>query len=257
MRRVVSAAVLGLSTVLLSGCLQVEQTLTLERDLSGKAGFALNLDMESLVPIMATMKKSMEGKGTLPTEAELAEARKEILGSQKSNLRDIEKEKQEFARQLPPGVTLLDAKMKEDGLKFAANVLVGFDKASKLSQIRFTKTDAQPDAPGNNPVDSPFAGLTVVDDGKTVLVTTPVTNPLADQEQKAAQAQLDAALTGLIQQMFQGLRIVVKITSPLEVVEHNAHRREGATLVWDYDFTNIQKMNADQLKSGVRVTFRK
>ena len=84
MHRFVAAVVLGLAAFATSACLQVEQTLTLERDLSGKAGFAMNLDMESLVPIMATLKKSTDGKGGVPTAADLAEARKELLTSQKS-----------------------------------------------------------------------------------------------------------------------------------------------------------------------------
>lgn len=257
MYRSVAAAVLGLSTVAMSGCLQLEQTLTLEKDLSGKAGFAMNLDMESLVPIMAAFKKSMDGTGTVPTEAELAEARKEIVGTHKSNIRDVEKDKQQFERQLPPGVKLLDLQAKDDGLKVAANFLVGFDEVSKLSQIRFPKNSGRPDAMGTSPVDSPFGALKVVADGQTVLVTTPVKNPLAEEEEKVAQAPFDAALTGLIQQLFNGVHIVFRITSPFEVLEHNAHRREGATLIWDYDFAKIQKMSSEQMNAGIRVKYRK
>ena len=257
MYRFVAAAVLGLSTVAMSGCLQLEQTLTLEKDLSGKAGFAMNLDMESLVPIMATVKKSMEGKDGVPTAAELAEARKEIVGTHKSNIRDVEKDKQQFERQLPPGVKLLDLQAKDDGLKVAANFLVGFDEVSKLSQIRFPKNSDRPDAMGTNPVDSPFGALKVVADGQTVLVTTPVKNPLAEEEEKVAQAPFDAALTGLIQQLFNGVHIVFRITSPFEVLEHNAHRRECATLIWDYDFAKIQKMSSEQMNAGIRVKYRK
>ncbi|HEX7780647.1 MAG TPA: hypothetical protein VF424_15465 [Vicinamibacterales bacterium] len=260
MYRFVAAAVLGLSTVAMSGCLQLEQTLTLEKDLSGKAGFAMNLDMESLVPIMATVKKSMEGKSGAPTAAELAEARTEVVGTHKSNIRDVEKDKLEFERQLPPGVKLLDLQAKDDGLKVAANFLVGFDQVSKLSQIRFPKNSERgerPDAMGTNPVDSPFGALKVVADGQTILVTTPVTNPLAEEEEKVSQAPLDAALTGVIQQLFNGVHIVFRITSPFEVLEHNAHRREGPTLIWDYDFAKIQKMTSEQMNAGIRVKYRK
>jgi hypothetical protein len=257
MHRFVAAAVLGLAAFATSACLQVEQTLTLERDLSGKAGFAMNLDMESLVPIMATLKKSTDGKGGVPTAAELAEARKELLSSQKSEKSDFEKEKKEFESQLPAGVTLLDAQAKEDGLKMAASFLLGFDQVSKLSQIQFPKSGSQPDAMGTNPVDSPFGGLKVVTEGQTILVTTPVENPLAEQQEKTSQMPMDAAALGLIQQMFKGVRMVVKITAPFDVVEHNAHRREGTTLIWDYDFLNLQKLTPEQMKAGVRVRFRR
>ena len=257
MHRFVAAVVLGLAAFATSACLQIEQTLTLERDLSGKAGFAMNLDMESLVPIMATLKKSTDGKGGVPTAAEVAEARKELLSSQKSEKSDFEKEKKGFESQLPAGVTLLDAQAKEDGLKMAASFLLGFDQVSKLSQIQFPKSGSQPDAMGTNPVDSPFGGLKVVTEGQTILVTTPVENPLAEQQEKTSQMPMDAAALGLIQQMFKGVRMVVKITAPFDVVEHNAHRREGTTLIWDYDFLNLQKLTPEQMKQGVRVRFRR
>ncbi|HYN05924.1 MAG TPA: hypothetical protein VES67_00905 [Vicinamibacterales bacterium] len=256
MHRFVAAVVLGLSAFATSACLQIEQTLTLERDLSGKAGFAMNLDMESLVPIMATMKKSMEGKGTVPTAAELAEARKELLSSQKTEKPDFEQEKKEFENQLPAGVKLLDAQAKEDGLKMAASFLLGFDQVSKLSQIQFPKSGSQPDAMGTNPVDSPFGGLKVVSEGQTILITTPIENPLAGQQEKTSQMPMDAAALGLIQQMFKGVRMSFKITAPFEVAEHNAHRREGTTLIWDYDL-NTTKLTPEQMKQGVRVRFRR
>ena len=33
-----------------------------------------------------------------------------------------------------------------------------------------------------------------------------------------------------MEDMFKGLRVAFKITAPFEVVEHNAHRKEGNTL---------------------------
>ncbi len=262
MHRFVVAVVLGISTVAVSGCLEVEQTLTLERDLSGKAGFSMNLNMEGLVPIMATMKKSMDGKGAVPTAADLEAARKELMASQKSGFGDLEtgkfeKEKKEFESQLPAGVKLLDAQAKEDGLKVSANFLLGFDQVSKLNKVTFPKSATGAEEIGKNPVDSPFGGLQVVTEGQTVLVSTPVTNPLADQQEKTAQMPMDAVAMGMIEAMFKGVRMVFKITSPLDVVEHNAHRREGTTLIWDYDIASLQKMNADQAKQGVRVRYRR
>lgn len=257
MHRFVAAVVLGVSALATSACLQVEQTLTLERDLSGKAGFAMNLDMESLVPIMAAFKKSMDGKGTVPTAAELAEARKELLANQKTEKKDLEQEKKEFESQLPAGVKLIDAQAKEDGLKVAASFLLGFDQVSKLSQVKFPKSGDKADAMGGtNPVESPFGGLKVVTEGQTILITTPVDNPLADQQEKTSQMPMDAAVVGLVQQLFKGVRMSFKITAPFEVVEHNAHRREGTTLIWDYDLTN-PKITPDQMKQGVRVRFRR
>ena len=256
MHRFVVAAAIGLFSIVTSGCLEIEQTLTLERDLSGKAGFSLNLDMEPIVPLMATMKKSMEGGGA-PTAAELAAARKEMLGSQKSNIGDFEKDKKEFQSKLPPGLTLLDANAKEDGLKMAASFLIGFDQVAKLKQIEMPKSGDRSGAGGQSPVDSPFGGLDVVTEGNSVLVTSAVANPVADQQKQAEQMPVDKAGLAMMEQMFKGVRVAFKITSPLEVVEHNAHRREGSTLVWDYNLASLQKLSAEQLKQGVRVRFRR
>lgn len=256
MHRFVVAAAIGLLSIAASGCLEIEQALTLERDLSGTAGFSLNLDLEPLVPLMATMKKSMEGGGA-PTAAELEAARKEMLGSQKSNLGDFEKDRKEFESQLPAGITLLDAKAKEDGLKMAASFLLGFDQVAKLKKIRMPKSGERADAAGGSAVDSPFGGLDVVTEGQTILVTSAVQNPVADQQKQAEEMPVDAGGLAMIEQLFKGVRIAFKITSPLEVVEHNAHRRDGTTLVWDYNLTTLKQLTPDQLKQGVRVRFRK
>jgi len=255
MRRFVTSAVLGISAIAMSGCLAIEQTLTLERDMSGKAGLSLDLDMEPLVLVMATMKKSMEGGG-VPTAADLAAARKEMLSSQKSNMGDFENDKKEFQSKLPSGVTLLDATAKEDGLKMSASFLLGFDQVAKLKQIEMPK-GARPDAAGTSPMESPFGGLNVVAEGQTVLVTSAVQNPVADQQEKVSQMPVDKSALAMVEQLFKGVRMAFKITSPLEVMEHNAHRREGTTLIWDYNVTSLQKMTPDQLKQGVRVRFRK
>ena len=169
---------------------------------------------------------------------------------------DFENDKKEFQSKLPSGVTLLDATAKEDGLKMSASFLLGFDQVSKLKQIEMPK-GARSDGAGANPMESPFGGLNVVAEGQTVLVTSAVQNPVADQQEKVSQMPVDKSALGMMEQLFKGVRMAFKITSPLEVIEHNAHRREGTTLIWDYNVTSLQKMTPDQLKQGVRVRFRK
>jgi hypothetical protein len=201
------------------------------------------------------MKKSMEGKTGDPTAAEIAEARKEMLASKKTETTsDFEKDKKDFLSKLPPGVTLIDASMKEDGLKIAVNFVLGFDNASKLSKIVFPKKqESGPGAPGN-PVDAPFGGLQLVDEGSTILITSPVENPAADQ---TAQMPPDPGMAKQVEAMFKGLRVAFKITAPFDVVEHTAHRKEGATLVWDYNMQSLQKLTPEQMKRGIRVRYKK
>lgn len=253
------AAVLGLSGLLLTGCFDIEQTLTLEKDMSGKAGFTMKVDMEPMVGFMTRMQRSMQGKEGEPTAAELAEARKQFLAQRKDDPKgNFEQSKAELQNKLPKGVTLLDSSFKDEELKFAANFLFGFDHIDKLRQIEFPKSGNEQAGPGgDNPVESPFGGLQVVDEGATFLVTSPTQNPVAEQTEQASQMELSPEDKKQMEEMFKGLRVAFKITSPFEVVEHNAHRKQGNTLVWEYDIKKLESMKPDEAMQGVRVRYKK
>jgi hypothetical protein len=259
--RMFAAAALGTLGLLTAGCFDIEQTLSLEKDMSGKAGFTMKFDMEPMVVFMTRMQREMAGKTGEPTKEELDAARKEMLASKKSETKnDFEKDKKELQNKLPKGVTLLDSSFKEDGLQIAANFLFGFDNVSKLNQIQFPKKGEEGEQAGppgsQNPVESPFNGLKVVDEGKTILITSPTENPLAEQKEQA-EMNLDPDAKKQMEEMFKGLRVAFKITAPFQVVEHNAHRKEGNTLIWEYDLKSLEKMKPEQLAQGVRVRYKK
>ena len=246
----------------ISGCFSIEQTMTFEKNLSGTAGVTMQVDLEPLVGFMVMMKHSMSDKpGTpgKPSEEEIAAARKELLASAgKSRTIDLEQERKLAESQLPAGVKLLDAAFKEDGLKLTAKLLLGFDHASKLEQIKFDKKPgAAAGGPLDNPMDDPLGGLKVIDEGKTFLVTSPAKNPMGDQKAEMEQMPMDAELKALVDSMMSGVRVAVRLTSPFEVVEHNAHRKEGNTLVWDYNYASLQKMSLAEVEQGIRVRYRK
>lgn len=260
----IAAAALGLCALVLAGCFDVEQTLTLEKNMSGKAGYAMKFDMKPMVAFMAGMKRQMEGKEGPPTAAEMAEVEKEMLASRKSQTTIPTKE--EIAKKLPKGITLLDSKIQEDGLKFGMNMLFGFDHVSKLQEIDLKEAkpeQAQEGAPpgpgGQGPdlVDSPFGGLQFKDEGDTFLVTSPTSNPLAEQTEQADQMQLSPEEKKQVEDMLGQLRVAFKITAPFQVVEHNAHRKEGNTLVWEYDLDSFEKMKPEELAQGVKVRYKK
>jgi hypothetical protein len=243
-----------LSGFLVTGCFDIEQTLTLERDMSGKAGFTMKVDMEPMVLFMTQMQREMEGKTGAPSAAELDKARKDFLASGKTETTgDFEKDKKDLQNKLPKGVTLEDAKFTQDGLKMVANLLFGFDKVAKLSEIELPKKDAQ-GGPGN-PIDTPFGGLQLVDDGKTVLITSPVSNPMSDSQNGPMPPDPD--MQKQMMDLFKGLRVAFRITAPFDVLEQNATRKEGNTLIWEYDFTSLSTMKAEDLAKGIRVKYRK
>ena len=262
-----AAAVLGLCALVLTGCFDIEQTLTLEKNMSGKAGYAMKFDMKPMVAFMAGMKRQMEGKEGPPTAEEIAAVEKDMLASSKAQRKIPSKE--EIAKDLPKGITLLHSKMQEDGLAFGMDMLFGFDHVSKLKDIDLKKPEeaqAQPqEAPvpagtggaEPSPMDSPFGGLQFKDEGDTFLVTSPTSNPLAEQTEQASQMEMSPEEKKQVEDMLGKLRVAFKITAPFQVVEHNAHRKDGNTLVWEFDLDSFEKMKPEDLAQGVRVRYKK
>jgi hypothetical protein len=260
----IAAAVLGLSGLLLAGCFDIEQTLTLEKNMSGKAGYAMKFDMKPMVGFMAGMKRAMEGKEGPPTAEEIAAVEQEMLASRKAQTTIPTRE--EIAKKLPKGITLLDSKVQEDGLKFGMDMLFGFDHVSKLQEIDLKTPEpgqAQeaatpgPGAQGPSPMESPFGGLQFKDEGDTFLVTSPANNPIADQTEQASQMEMSPEEKKQVEDMLGKLRVAFKITAPFQVVEHNAHRKDGNTLVWEYNLDSFEKMKPEELAQGVRVRYKK
>lgn len=245
-------AVLG---VLLAGCFDLEESVDLDRNLTGKASFSATVDLGAMVVPMLMMQRQMSGKTGDPTPAEIAAARQDMIAQQKSDPSKAPSvpKREEIEKGLPPGVRLLDVGTEDKGdLKLRMHVLFGFDDLNKLMQIRDPKKEEKaaegagggPAGANANLFDKPFAGLTLKDEGKTVLVSTEFGNPVsagaASQSLTGGEATPEAKKT--MEQIFQGLRIRFKLTTPLEVVDSNATRRDGKTLVWDYDAAAIEKL---------------
>ena len=252
------AIVLGLSSFLVTGCFDIERTLTLERNMSGKAGFSMKVDMEPMVIFMTQMKREMDGKKGPPTAAEIAEAKQDFLkNGKKETTGDFEQGKKELRAALPKGVTLLDAAVNDEGLKMGVNMLFGFDNPAKLAQIKKLKKPDEKGGP-SNPADDPFDGLKIVDDGKTVTITTEVQNPVDEAKKEASPTEKpDPAVQKQMEDLFKGFRVAFKITTPFTVLESNATRKEGNTLIWEYDLKSIEKMKPEELKQGIRVKYKK
>jgi hypothetical protein len=264
---VVVGLVGGLS-LLLSGCFDVEQSLVLKKDLSGTAGFRMAVNFEPMVLMMMRMQRQMAGKEGEPTAAEIAQAKEEFLASKKSEAQPSpETAKAELEKSLPPGVKLLDSGFKDEGLKLQMHFAFGFDNVSKLQQIKLSsdkkegkaegKEDGAPPKPGGkNPFDTPFGDLQITDEGKTLLLTTKATDPMAEQTQQMG-GEMTPEMKKQMEDAFQGLRVAWKIETPFEVLESNATRREGKTLIWEYDLKTFEKMTPQQRAEGIRLRLKK
>ncbi|MDE3155270.1 MAG: hypothetical protein KGN76_09210 [Acidobacteriota bacterium] len=258
LRRLAVVLLVGIALVT-TGCLDIEETVTLNRNLSGQAGFSMKVDAEPLVPFMAAMQRQMQGKSGPPTAQDLAAARAEMLKDANPK-EDFEKDKREMAQSLPPGVKLLNADFTQNGLKSAASAMFSFENLAALRQVMFDKpssTDADQGGGPQNPVSQPFDGLEVKDQGSTILITSSVVDPMTGAKSQMQQMPMDAAMQQQFAAIFKGLRVAVKITAPFTIVEQNATRKEGNTLIWEFDTSKLQTMTPDQIAHGIRVVYKK
>ncbi|HEV7514877.1 MAG TPA: hypothetical protein VGR07_01125 [Thermoanaerobaculia bacterium] len=261
MKTIRPCALLALAVVsaLLAGCFDVEQSMSLEKDLSGTAGFAMTVNFEPMALMMLRMQREMAGTKGDPTPAEIEKAKQDFLASKKdkSPAADFAAKRAEFEKSLPPGVQLVDGGADDQGLKMRAHFKFRFDNVAKLGQIRFTKDEAQQQSGPKNPYDEPFAGIKVVDEGKTVLLTSATVDPLKKQQEEKGGPELTPEMKQQMAEAFKGFRVAFKLDTPMAVVESNATRRDGHTLYWEYDLPTLEKMSKEQAQTGIRVRLRK
>ena len=262
-RKIFPFAVASLS-LLLTGCFDVEQTLVLKKDLSGTAGFRMMVNLEPMVLMMTRMQRQMSGKEGEPTAAEIAQAKKEFLASKKTEKGPSPAEqKAEVEKSLPPGVKLLDGGVEDKDFKILAHFNFGFDDVDKLKQIKLGNPHAAggegapPSQPGTqNPFDTPFGDLQIDRQGDTLLLTTKPTNPMEKQSEEMGGVDMDPASKKQMEEAFKGLRVAWKIETPFKVLESNATRREGKTLIWEYTLDTFEKMTPQQRAEGIRAKFK-
>jgi hypothetical protein len=254
-------AIAVLSMVLLGGCFEVEQSINLNKDLSGTADFHLGVDLEPMIVVMAQFGREMEGKTGPMTAAELAKAKAEFKKSEKKSSTKDEPSKADMEKELPEGVKLLSYGVKEREFGMDSNFQFGFDKLSHLVGVHLpSKKGEGADPTKKNVIDSPFEGMEVSEKGDTITIRTKPQNPTASVKEQAADApKLDPATEKMVKDAFAKMRVAYRITAPFTIVSHNATRREGNTLVWEYDMAAFEKMEKSKKLDdmGVRVTYRR
>ncbi len=247
------------SLFLLTGCFEIDQSIDLKKDLSGTADFHLGVDLEPMVVVMAQFAREMEGKTGPLTAEELAKAKAEFKKSSKKESPKQDVSREEIERSLPEGVKLLDYKMTDREFGLASDFKFGFDQISRLIDVKLPSKEGG-DPTQKSVIESPFQGLELSEKGDTITIRTKPQNPVESVKEQAGDApKLDAATEKLVRDAFGKMRVSYRITAPFTIVSHNATRREGNTLVWEYNMEAFEKME----KSGkvddaqLRVTYRK
>jgi hypothetical protein len=257
--------VAALFAVFATGCFEVEQSIELKRDLSGTANFKLGVDMEPMIIIMAKVQKEMGGDKSPLTAADIAAAKADFKKNQKNTTTTTEDPRKDVEGGLPPGVKLLDVKVDEKEFGMTTNMKFAFDKISSLVGVKLgAKKDGAgpPDPTKKSVLDSPFEGLELSETPTTISIHTKPQNPAEKVKAQASEQgpKLDPETEKMMNDAFKNLRVAWKITAPFEVVSSNATRKEGNTLIWEYDFARMQKLAASQKSMddlGVNVTYKK
>ncbi|MDP9193553.1 MAG: hypothetical protein M3P06_17810 [Acidobacteriota bacterium] len=248
-----------LSMLLLAGCFEIEQSIDLKKDLSGTADFHLGVDLEPMVVVMAQFGREMEGKTGPITAEELAKAKAEFKKSSKKEEKSDEPSRADIEKSLPEGVKLLNFATKEREFGVDSNFKFSFEKLSQLVGVRLP-SKGEGDPTKKNVIDSPFEGLELSEKGDTLTIRTKPQNPTASVKEQAADApKLDAATEKLVKDAFGKMRVAYRITAPFTIVSHNATRKEGNTLIWEYDMAAFEKMEKSKKLDdvGVRVTYKR
>jgi len=248
-----------------TGCFEVEQSIELKRDLSGTANFKLGVDMEPMVMIMAKVQKEMSGDKSPLTKAEIAAAKADFKKNEKKSTTTKEDPRKQAESGLPPGVKLLDVAVDEKEFGVVTNMKFAFDKLSSLVGVKLggkKEGEAPADPTKKSIIDTPFQGLEISETAKTISIHTKPQNPAEKVKSEASEQgpKMDPDTEKMMNDAFKNLRVAWKITAPFEVASSNATRREGNTLIWEYDWDKLQKLAAskkalDDLE--VRVTYKK
>ena len=221
-----------------AGCMQFEYGITLEDDLSGTADVDIAIDLDRVAYMSAYIQNAFTGEGGEPTDEQIQAAREEVLVEMDSDEDFSEAAmRAEIEPDLPEGVTLVHAKAEREELLTTVSVRFAFDHVDKLKEIRLDADDAEN---GGAPVDSePFEDLEIIEEGDQIIVRSQPINPV---DEMAELEEMPFVSDEMVEKLLQGFGVTFTLTSPFKVEEHNATRKKGDTLVWEF--------NLETLKSG-------
>ena len=256
MRRLLSALCL-LAGLVTAGCITIDQTTTLQKDMSGTQAVNLEFDMDPFVSMMAKMMHSLGGKEGEPTEADLAKAREELLSAMKNKPMNFADEIKNSLGPLPAGLKLLESTAKQDGLKLGARMVLAFDNATKLGTFKMKAPESLGAMPVPGAMESPFLGLNIVEEPGAWVLTSPQNQLAGAEALKLDELQADPDMKAMFDSMFKGFKVTMRLTAPFEVLEHTATRKDGNTLIWEFDGGTIEKAMKGGSMPQIRVRYKK
>jgi len=212
------------AVIALTGCLKMEQDITLNKDGSGNVKFVYGMSEQTIkqMEAMKEMSKSMGEEGAEPAEDD------------NDFEFDVDKVKKGFEEMKEQGITLNSATTtKEDGWQYM-NINFDFKDVSKLD---------------DTPV---FENVSIIKnaDGNYVITSKMDNDNMGGGD--AGAEQMKAMLP-----MLSGMRIAIKINTPNAIVSTTAPIKSKDSAKWLFDvdkdpdsFLNMSKTNMEVVFGG-------
>jgi hypothetical protein len=218
----------------LTGCIKLDQTLTLEKDGSGTLDIRYGMSEQAIAQLemMEQMSQSMgEGDGAgmqMDTDAPFD------FDFDEAQVRE------EFDSQNLEGVELISASSEAvDGWRYM-ELKVKFDSLGALMQTEFFE-------------DSDMS-LSKDAEGNYVLSQRNGDSDEA-QDESAGDEEMQAQMLQQMSAMFAGMHIANRVVVPTEIIETNATEVDGRTAAWVFDIDEDPTMMTKLENLSMRVVF--
>lgn len=221
----------ALSTaVLLGGCVQVEQTLTLANDGSGTLDVRYGMS-EQTVSQFEAMQRMAENMGQEDSDDSL-EAPFDF---------DEDSVRRQFETEAPEGIELLSLSSESvDGWKFM-NLRLSFTDLAALKETEFF-SDGE-------------LSLTKNADGNYVLVQSTGAEGAMPPMPSEGEDAMAAAMMQQMAGMFAGMRIATTVVAPSNIIESNATSTDGRSASWVFDVDEDPSVLAKMQQMNLRLVF--
>lgn len=216
--------------IAVTGCIKVDQTLTLNKDGSGILDIRYGMSEQAIAQLeaMEKMGEAIQESGGEPIDMESDTPFD--LDFDEAQVRE------EFESKQLEGVELVSAESKTaDGWRYMA-LKVSFDNLEALKQTDF--------------FDDSELSLSKDAEGNYVL-----TQRSTDDEAGSDMDEMDPEMLNQMAAMFAGMRIANQFVVPTEIIETNATEVDGRSAAWIYDIENDPAILTQLQDFNMRVVF--
>ena len=243
MRRAIGMIVaMAALLVIQTGCLEIEEVIQINKDLSGTSAIAVSIDMKAMLgPLL------MLGGDDMNVEEIMAEAADEQQGEMREKLAELE-------AALPAGIALVGSDLAREGSRMVTRLILSFDDIETFARFRQDSEAMSSLSDDDGPGQSPLGPMRVVrTDDRLELQFESV----ADDADLTPPDDADPEMAAMVQSMFSGqMKVSLHIEAPWAVVEHNGSGQHNERTSWEYDVMQLSQTPAEERdKLAPRIVF--